>query len=174
MRKPVSLALLMLSAPLQAQQAPPIGPHCVAALCEEGTIYAVAIDTLLRAQATASTLPPRVLRPLYLVPLAPLAGGSRGAALASFDDIGAGILEKYWPESRIVDSAEVVQSDGHTLRPGGALYVLGPIDWMGPDLARLQLAEYSRDMRWGVQYFVWLERGVRGWCPSRVAIGWQN
>jgi hypothetical protein len=174
LRHLVGFTLLLLGAPLQAQQDPAIGPHCAAAFCEAGTIYAVAIDTLWRAQPTPPTLPPRVYSAVYLVPFGPLPGEMRGAPLASFATIDGGMLARYWPQSSIVDSAGSVQTDGHTLKPGGTLFVVGPIDWMGPDSARLQLAEYPKDLSWGVQYFVWVERGPKGWRATRVAVGWQN
>jgi len=173
-RQLVGLAVLLLGAPLQAQQGPVIGPYCAAAFCEEGTIYAVAIDTLWRAHTTPSKPPPRAFSTVYLAPFRPLSGEIRGAPLASFATVSGGMLAKYWPGSSIVDSAGAVQSDGHTLKPGGTLYVVGPIDWMGPDTARLQLAEYPKDFGWGVQYFVWVERGLTGWRACRVAVGWQN
>jgi hypothetical protein len=118
-----------------------------------------------------------MLRPLgFALALlaAPLQGQIRGAALASFDAVDAGMLKKYWPQSSILDSSEMLLADGHTLKPGGALFILGPIDWMGPDAARLQVAMYPRDFQWGAQYFARVERKANGWQAADVAIGWQN
>jgi hypothetical protein len=164
-------APLLVASALQAQGAP-IGVHCAAALCEEGTMYAVAIDSLLRGH-TPSETSPRVLRAVYV---APFYGGRwpRPAPVAWFDQLDPGMLRRYWPRAAIVDSADVVTPDGHTLTAGGPLYVVAPIDWTGKDDARVQIAEYPRDFLWGVQYLVNLRRGPLGWRVSQIDIGRQN
>jgi hypothetical protein len=83
------------------------------------------------------------------------------------------MLHSRWPQATVVDSAEVV-GPGGTLVAGGPLFVVSPIDWMGPDDARLEVARYGMHWSWGEQYFVWLHRSSPGWHVARVEIGWQN
>lgn len=68
----------------------------------------------------------------------------------------------------------MVDSTGIQLRPGGCLFALSPIDWLGRHIVRLQVAEYPRSINYGGQYLLELQRGPDGWRVTRVDIGWQN
>ena len=154
-------------------QVPAIGRHCAARVCEESTIYAVAIDSVLRRPHVENSAAPRILKRLYLVPFhalrtqAPMVG-----VLDEFSD--GSTFRRFWRAAQILDSAQIVGPDGHTLSPGGPLIILSPIDWLAEDAARLQLAEYPRDMYSGGQLFVFLRRGPRGWYVREISVGAMN
>ncbi len=120
-------------------------------------------------------MPPRVFEWIYQVPFRDSVE-PRPGPLAAFASItfGAETLYEYWPGATVVDSTLAVGKDGHTLTPGGPLYVLSPIDWAGMDLARLQIAEYPRHIDSGAQYFLWLSRSTDGWHVTRLETGMQN
>ena len=165
------LAASCLLLPFQiAAQTKPVGPFCMAPSCEAGTIYAVSIDSLTRHYH--DTLPPRVLANVYTAPFLPLSGG-RPAPAARLELVGSGMLTRHIPGARIVDSTDVLGPD-HMLSPGGPLFVVSPLDWMGEDLVRLEIARYPTHWAWGEQYFVLCERGPRGWRVRQIDIGWQN
>ena len=164
------LAILALSTSPLSAQVPPIGSQCGARVCEEVTIYAVAIDSALKRPHADGTGTPRVLRLLYLTPFDAM--GMHGTPVGQLDTTAdLDMLQRYWTKAQIIDSARVVGPDGHTLRPDGPLYVASPIDWTGEDSARLQLAEYPHDLRWGTQLFVFLRRGQHGWHVSEISVG---
>lgn len=165
------VATALFALPVEAAaQAKPIGPHCAAVSCEAGTIYVVAIDSLSRR--FGDSLPPRVLSTVCTAPFLPLRGG-RPAPAGQFDLIAFGMLTRSVPGARVVDSASVVRRD-RTLTPGGALFVVSPLDWMGEDLVRLEIARYPTHWDIGEQYFIVCERGPTGWRVRRIDTGWQN
>ena len=161
---------VLATAPLTAQTAP-ISGTCAAASCEAGAIYVVAIESLL-ARPGGSSEAPRVLSQVYLAPFKPLNTG-RPAPVADFNLVSMGLIRRRWPNASIVDSAAIVGTGGQ-LQPGGSLFVVSPIDWMGKDDARLEIARYPKDWNWGEQFFVWVHRGAAGWDVARIEVGWQN
>jgi hypothetical protein len=165
--------VLLLSAAIQTTataQISPVGPHCAARVCEEVSIYAVALDSVRKRPHAETAGPPRVLRSLYLAPFAALR--NHAPVVGQLDTLAdLAILRRYWPNAAMVDSATLVAPDGHSLRPGGPLYILSPIDWAGENTVRLQVAEYPRDLNWGAQIFVWLHRGAGGWRVTEVTVG---
>jgi len=170
MRHAAIVVALSLFWSVGVAQIPPIGPHCGARVCEAVTIYASALDSVLKRPHAEGVGAPRLLRSLYLAPFdafrqnLPVVG-----QLDATSDLN--ILRQYWPTAEVLDSARVVARDGHTLRPGGPLYIASPIDWTGEDAARFQLAEYPRDLLWGAQLFVLLRRGPGGWHVTEITVG---
>ncbi len=162
--------LIAAAAPLYAQTPNP-SPTCVAAVCEAGAIYVAALDSL-RAKLGDTIHAPRVLEAVYVAPFKPL-NAARPAAVAEFTMLDGDMLERRWAGASIVDSAQVVTATG-ALRPAGSLFVVSPIDWMGTDAARLEIARYPTDWNWGEQYFIWMRLGPAGWHAVRVEVGWQN
>ena len=170
MKSSYTLVLITLFGRVAASQAPPIGEHCAARVCEDATIYAVALDSALKRPHAEGVGAPRLLRTLYLAPFR--AFGDHAPALGQLDTLGdLTILRRYWNAATIVDSAGIVQPDGHTLRVGGPLYILSPIDWAGEGVVRLQAAEYPRDLNGGAQLFIWLRRGSHGWHVTEITVG---
>jgi hypothetical protein len=158
---------------LQAQERP-VSPWCSAAFCEEGAIYVAAIDSMLgRTGPPCTEQPPRVLSTIHIAPFRRL-DGEVSPPIALYTDTDPGMLRRRWPDAQVVDSAAVVDSTGRYLVPGGCLYVLSPIDWLSRDIVRLQLAQYTKTIDLGAQYFILLERGREGWGVVRIDVGRQN
>ena len=147
-----------------------IGVGCAAALCEPGVIYAVAIDSIQKR--VSDSLPPRILQAMYLAPFKPVAR-PRPASVGDFDPGWALVVGRHLPGTTTVDSAEVVAPSGELL-PGGSLLVVSPLDWLGEDLVRLEVARYFGSWHTGEQYFVICSRGRDGWHVKSLAVGWQN
>jgi len=174
MRLLIPVVLVALASPLYGQVSPRVGPACAAAVCEEGTIYTVAIDTLWRSGKSAPSSPPRVLRWVFQSPFRPLPGQASAPPVAALDNATGDMLSRVWAGAALLDSSQLVERDGHTLKPGGPLYIVSPIDWMGQDQARLQVAEYPHDINWGAQHFILVARAPNGWHVTRVETGMQN
>jgi hypothetical protein len=164
-------ALLGMLWPTGAGAQAPASPHCAAVFCEAGAIHVAALDSL-RTYLGDTLQPPRVLDAVYVAPFKPL-HGPRPAAVASFADLDASMLKRRWPDASIVDSADVVTATG-ALRPGGSLFVVSPIDWMGAGEARLEIARYPDDWNVGEQFHIRVQHGPAGWHAVRVDVGWQN
>src|SRR5439155_753149 len=131
------------------------------------------LDSLLKQPHGEHSGAPRIFKRLYLVPFNAISAAAPAVGVLS--DFGDGsILRRYWRTAQIVDSAQVVGPDGHTLRPGGPLYILSPIDWLGPDAAHFQVAEYTDDLNSGAQLFLLLRRGQQGWIVTEISVGIQN
>lgn len=91
-----------------------------------------------------------------------------------FGQMDLSSLRRTLPNTTIVDSTSVVTADGASLRPGGPLLVLAPVTWLGPDAARVRLAEYYDRINYGAELYIFLEYRDEQWRVVRMENGWQN
>jgi len=176
------MACVMLLANAREARAQRTIHACGSPLCDEMTIYANVIDTLvtLSDSPACRNQPPRVLRTLYLMPFR--LGRSdhpdtatrvlESPALGALDDYAPELLWVFWPELRLVDTTEVVEG----LPSEACLIILSTVTWLGPDAVRVVTAEHPGNSYGGVERFFFLQRNVRknGWIVTRVVTGWQH
>jgi hypothetical protein len=140
-------------------------------------LYVMAVDTVIADLATRGFTchPPRLLNTVHLQPFRRLDGTISPAVLLIEDIFGlAASFRRHWPGAAVVDSINAVDTSGVTLRPGGCLFVLAPIEWRGPTQRLAHLAAYYARINYGAEVFVLLSETPTGWHPTRIWRGLQN
>jgi hypothetical protein len=84
------------------------------------------------------------------------------------------MVRRIWPGSTIVDLNTVTAGRGAKLIPGGPLFILAPVTWLGEHAARVRLAVYPDRLDSGVEYYMFLQYRVDHWQVVRLERGWQN
>ena len=143
----------------------------------DAALYVMAIDTVIVDLSTRGFTchPPRLLNTVHLQPFRRLDGTISPAVLLIEDIFGlTELLRRHWPGAAVVDSINAVDTSGVTLRPGGCLFVLAPIQWGGPRERLVHLAEYYSRINYGAEVFVLLSETPSGWHPMRIWRGVQN
>jgi hypothetical protein len=159
----------------------PISPECGSDVCEEAAMVVAALVGLLEwdtdlARFQGSPVLARILRTLHADPdNAQCLAGPDVASPASSTlnrDVQS-FAERRGKPVTIVTCTEVRAPPGSAdlLTRGAPLVVFSPLDWTGPDDARLRAAVFLAPGWHGANYFVYLHRGTSGWTTARVGPG---
>ena len=118
----------------------------------------------------------RLLETLHVDPdnaacLARLGGNSPAVAVVD-RDLQA-FAERRGKRISIVGCADIVAPPAapDPLTAGPPVLILGPLDWMGLDDARLRAAIFLAPGWHGADFVVYLHRGANGWTVTRIGPG---